>query len=37
MTTPKAYANRLLDLARDGFDIDTDRITWALRITGDLT
>jgi hypothetical protein len=36
MTNLKTYANCLLDLARDGFDIDADRITWALRITGDL-
>ena len=32
----KAEAHRLLDLARDGHNISEDRITWALRITGDL-
>jgi hypothetical protein len=37
MTDLKAYANRLLNLARDGFDISEERITWALKITGDLT
>jgi hypothetical protein len=35
--TAKQYAMRLLDLARDGFNIDPERITWALRVTGDLT
>lgn len=38
---PEAYlrakANRLLDRARAGEQIDEERITWALRITGDLT
>lgn len=32
----KAMAHRILDDARAGFDISEDRITWALRITGDL-
>lgn len=32
----KAEAHRLLDLARAGHNISEDRITWALRITGDL-
>lgn len=34
--TMKAEAHRLLDLARAGHNISEDRITWALRITGDL-
>lgn len=32
----KAEAHRILDAARDGLNIDEARITWALRITGDL-
>ena len=32
----KAEAHRLLDRARAGEEIDAERITWALRITGDL-
>jgi hypothetical protein len=32
----RAMANRLLDDAKAGFDISEDRITWALRVTGDL-
>ena len=32
----RAEAHRLLDAARAGADISPDRITWALRITGDL-
>lgn len=32
----KAEAHRLLDMARAGHNISEDRITWALRITGDL-
>lgn len=32
----KAQAHRLLDDAKAGLDIDAERITWALRITGDL-
>ncbi len=32
----KAMAHRILDDARAGMDISEDRITWALRITGDL-
>lgn len=32
----KAEAHRILDMARDGMNISEDRITWALRITGDL-
>ena len=31
------YARNLLDLAVFGLDIDEERITWALRVTGDLT
>lgn len=30
------YARNLLDLAVFGLNIDAERITWALRITGDL-
>jgi hypothetical protein len=33
----RAMAHRILDDARAGMDISEDRITWALRITGDLT
>ena len=32
----RATAHRILDDARAGLDISEDRITWALRITGDL-
>lgn len=32
----KAHAHRILDDAKAGLDIDQERITWALRITGDL-
>lgn len=32
----KAEAHRLLDRAKAGEQIDAERITWALRITGDL-
>ena len=32
----KAEAHRLLDRAKAGEKISEDRITWALRITGDL-
>lgn len=32
----RKQANDLLDGARDGLDIAADRITWALRVTGDL-
>lgn len=34
--TQLAYARQLLDLAKFGLDISEERITWALRITGDL-
>jgi len=33
----KAEAHRLLDRAKAGEKVSEDRITWALRITGDLT
>lgn len=33
----RAEAHRILDAARSGADISTERITWALQITGDLT
>lgn len=33
----KATAHRILDDARAGMDISEERITWALRITGDLS
>ena len=33
----RAMAHRILDDARAGLNISEDRITWALRITGDLT
>ena len=32
----RAMAHRILDDARAGMDISEERITWALRITGDL-
>jgi hypothetical protein len=32
----RAKAHRLLDLAKAGQPIDEERITWALRILGDL-
>lgn len=33
----KALAHLILDRAAAGHDISEDRITWALRITGDMT
>lgn len=30
-------ANHILDMVRDGKDVSREVITWALRITGDLT
>ena len=33
----KAMAHRVLDDARAGMEISLERITWALRITGDLS
>lgn len=33
----KAMAHRVLDDAKAGMNISAERITWALRITGDLT
>ena len=33
----KAMAHRILDDAKAGLDVSQERITWALRITGDLT
>ena len=33
----KAMAHRILDDARAGMNISHERITWALRITGDLS
>jgi hypothetical protein len=33
----KAMAHRVLDDAKAGLNISHERITWALRITGDLT
>lgn len=33
----KAMAHRVLDDAKAGMNISSERITWALRITGDLT
>lgn len=33
----KAAAKAILDAVKRGEDIPRDRITWALRITGDLT
>ncbi len=32
----KAMAHRILDDARAGLEISEERITWALRITGDI-
>ena len=32
----KATAHRILDDARAGLNVSTERITWALRITGDM-
>lgn len=32
----KAMAHRILDDAKAGMNISTERINWALRITGDL-
>ncbi len=32
----KAMAHRILDDARAGLNVSTERITWALRITGDI-
>ena len=34
--TLKATAHRILDDARAGLNVSTERITWALRITGDM-
>lgn len=34
--TLKATAHRILDDARAGLNVSTERITWALRITGDI-
>lgn len=36
-TTIKEWAKHLLDCAKFGLNIDDERITWALRITGDLS
>jgi hypothetical protein len=33
----RAEAHRILDDARAGLNVSPERITWALRITGDLT
>lgn len=33
----KAMAHRVLDDAKAGMNVSKERITWALRITGDLT
>lgn len=33
----KAMAHRILDEAQRGVNIPTSRITWALRITGDIS
>lgn len=33
----REHANGVLDSAKAGLDIQPDRITWALRMTGDLT
>ena len=33
----KAMAHRILDDAKAGLNVSQERITWALRITGDLT
>lgn len=32
----KAMAHRILDDAKAGLNVSPERITWALRITGDL-
>lgn len=32
----RALAHRVLDDAKAGLNVSTERITWALRITGDL-
>ena len=32
----RAYAHRLLDMARRGLAVDLERITWALKVTGDM-
>lgn len=32
----KATAHRILDDARAGLNVSTERITWALRVTGDM-
>jgi len=32
----RAMAHRILDDARAGLNVSTERITWALRITGDM-
>lgn len=32
----KAAAHRILDDAKAGMNVSTERITWALRITGDM-
>lgn len=32
----KAAAHRILDDAKAGMNVSTERITWALRVTGDL-
>lgn len=37
MTYLREYAQFLLCCAQSGLDISEARITWALRITGDLT
>jgi len=33
----RAMAHRILDDAKAGLNISEERITWALRVTGDLT
>lgn len=37
MSPARIRANHILDMARDGKDVSREVITWALRITGDLT
>ena len=32
----KAAAHRILDDAKAGMNVSTERITWALRVTGDM-
>ena len=32
----KATAHRILDDAKEGVNVSTERITWALRVTGDM-